>query len=77
MCYYYIFFVPAHLVDNPRKYECDKCNRRYKHRGSLSNHKNFECSKEPKFQCPYCHHKTKRKDHLKLHIGIRHGPDML
>ncbi|KAK9502417.1 hypothetical protein O3M35_011199 [Rhynocoris fuscipes] len=51
---------------------CDTCNRSYKHRESLYNHKTYECNVEPKFQCEYCKARFRRKDQFKVHVATKH-----
>ena len=54
---------------------CKRCGRTYKHRGHLKRHMNYECGHPPRFQCPYCEYKCKRKSDVyphvrKLHTGL-------
>ncbi|CAB0016851.1 unnamed protein product, partial [Nesidiocoris tenuis] len=49
-----------------------KCGKSYKAKGSLARHRKYECGKEPQFQCPYCPHRSKLKEHLKTHIVAKH-----
>lgn len=52
-------------------YPCE-CGRNYKHRRSLSRHKQQECGKEATHQCQYCPYKAKQKSTLQTHIFIKH-----
>ena len=54
-----------------RKFFCD-CGRAYKSKGSLTDHKRWECGKDPTFQCPYCEYCAKRKKHLRRHVICVH-----
>lgn len=48
------------------------CGREYKSKGSLADHRRWECGKDPSFQCPYCEYRAKRKKHLKRHVLCVH-----
>lgn len=52
---------------------CPQCPKTYKGKNSLWRHLKFECGKDPKFECPYCGHKTKQKIHLQIHIAHSHN----
>lgn len=39
---------------------------------SLQRHLNYECGKEPQFQCPFCPQRTKRKAHQIRHVRRQH-----
>jgi len=45
-------------------YGCSACGRHYVHQSSFVRHRNMECGKEPRFQCPYCPKKSKRKSNM-------------
>ena len=49
------------------------CGKIYRQNKNLQYHMKYECGKEPRFQCPYCVHRTKRKNNLMLHIASQHG----
>lgn len=49
------------------RYTC-ACGRSYSYKGDLNRHHRLECGIEPKFQCPHCPKKCKRKYHLQTHI---------
>lgn len=48
------------------------CGREYKSKGSLTDHRRWECGKNPSFQCPYCEYCAKRKKHLRRHVLCVH-----
>ncbi|XP_017302684.1 zinc finger protein 425-like [Diaphorina citri] len=52
---------------------CDVCDRRYKYKSGLYQHKKYECGKEPRYQCPQCPHRTKQKSSLKTHMAVKHS----
>ncbi|XP_032662677.1 longitudinals lacking protein, isoforms A/B/D/L-like [Odontomachus brunneus] len=54
---------------------CDRCGRPYMRKDSLQRHMQYECGKEPQFQCPQCPQRCKRKAHCLRHIRRRH-PDI-
>ena len=51
---------------------CPQCGRVYRWKKSLNLHLKYECGTEPKFQCPYCFFRAKRKWSLKQHILGKH-----
>lgn len=62
------------LIENSKQnlYTCNDCNKSYKQKSSLYNHKTYECGKLPSFKCPYCNFVTKRKYNYKSHLISRH-----
>uniref|UniRef100_A0A0A9XFJ3 Longitudinals lacking protein, isoforms A/B/D/L n=1 Tax=Lygus hesperus TaxID=30085 RepID=A0A0A9XFJ3_LYGHE len=70
----YLFMIVSllfRLVPGP--FFCPSCPRKYKYKGDLTRHINYECGKAPMFKCPFCDHRVKRKSNMKTHIGIVHG----
>nr|CAD7567660.1 unnamed protein product [Timema californicum] len=57
-------------------FPCERCGRTYIRKDSLQRHLQWECGKEPTFQCPFCPQKCKRKAHQIRHIRRQHK-DML
>ncbi|KAJ8894853.1 hypothetical protein PR048_000160 [Dryococelus australis] len=55
-----------------RPYQCQKCCKRYSTRSNLQRHIKVECGQEPRFQCPYCPHRSNYKANLAMHIYRRH-----
>ncbi|CAG9864625.1 unnamed protein product [Phyllotreta striolata] len=53
-------------------YSCSDCGKAYKVKSSLSNHRKWECGKEPRFKCLYCAYKAKQKVHLVRHLRKLH-----
>lgn len=51
---------------------CNICKKTYKYISTLKTHQKFECNMEPKFQCPVCPFKTKRKGNLNSHLSFKH-----
>lgn len=54
------------------RYKCSVCGKHYVHQSSFIRHRNMECGKEPRFQCPYCPMKSKRKSNIAAHIRCKH-----
>ncbi|XP_069702166.1 longitudinals lacking protein, isoforms H/M/V-like isoform X20 [Periplaneta americana] len=54
------------------RFKCSACGRHYVHQSSFIRHRNMECGKEPRFQCPYCPKKSKRKSNIAAHIKCKH-----
>jgi hypothetical protein len=57
-------------------FPCERCGRSYIRKDSLRRHLQWECGKEPTFQCPYCPQRCKRKAHHIRHIRRQHS-DMI
>jgi DNA-directed RNA polymerase subunit RPC12/RpoP len=57
---------------NPGSYPCTQCGKMYMWRTNLQRHLRLECGKEPQCKCPYCPHKTNRKDVLLTHVKLIH-----
>ncbi|XP_052122558.1 zinc finger protein with KRAB and SCAN domains 4-like [Frankliniella occidentalis] len=69
-------FEPKRRFHNHGVYPCDRCGRTYVRKDSLSRHLQWECGKEPQFQCPFCPQKCKRKSHQLRHIQRQHQDKM-
>jgi len=53
-------------------FTCGACGKNYTWKTSLTRHQRDECGKEPRFPCPYCPHKSKRRGRLWHHIARVH-----
>jgi hypothetical protein len=56
----------------PGTFKCPGCNKSYWYKKTMLRHLRLECGKEPQFQCPYCAHRAKQKNHLVKHVASRH-----
>lgn len=58
----------------PGSYICGVCFRAYRSKSGLSQHRRYECGKDPKFACdvPDCTYKAKRKENLTQHKINKH-----
>ncbi|XP_065162290.1 longitudinals lacking protein, isoforms A/B/D/L isoform X16 [Atheta coriaria] len=63
--------VGAHR-DSQDSFTCKTCQREYKRKSSLYNHKRWECGKEPQFRCAYCPYKGRQKIHFSMHLLAKH-----
>lgn len=54
------------------RYVCD-CGKTYSTEASIRFHQ-YECGKEPSFQCPYCRYRAMRKTTLTKHVNSKHAP---
>jgi len=50
---------------------CPHCGRVYRWKKGLDRHLQ-ECGQEPKFRCPFCEHRSKRKENLTKHMIKKH-----
>lgn len=57
-------------------FPCERCGRSYIRKDSLRRHLQWECGKEPTFECPFCPQRCKRKAHQIRHIRRQHS-DMI
>jgi hypothetical protein len=57
-------------------FPCNRCGRSYVRKDSLQHHLEWECGKEPTFQCPFCPQRCKRKAYQICHIRRQHS-DMI
>ncbi|KAK3915493.1 Longitudinals lacking protein, isoform G [Frankliniella fusca] len=55
---------------------CRHCQKVYRWKKGLDRHLQ-ECGKDPKFGCPFCDHRSKRKENLSKHIINRHGNQVI
>lgn len=62
---------------NPGSYPCTQCGKMYMWKTNLQRHVRLECGKEPQCKCPYCPHKTNRKDVLLTHVKLIHKTNIL
>ena len=53
-------------------FPCLQCGKMYMWKTNLQRHLRLECGKEPQCKCPYCPHKTNRKDVLLTHVKLVH-----
>ncbi|KAG8259277.1 hypothetical protein J6590_014746 [Homalodisca vitripennis] len=63
---------PERSEGDPGKPFVCNCGRRYKHKGHLRFHMNYECGKEPAFLCQFCPYKAHRKGTLQTHVALKH-----
>ncbi|XP_054287025.1 longitudinals lacking protein, isoforms A/B/D/L-like isoform X2 [Macrosteles quadrilineatus] len=58
-------------------FSCQNCGRSYIRKDSLQRHTLWECGVEPRFQCPFCPQKCKRKSHYVRHLQRQHQDTVL
>lgn len=57
-----------------RKYECDKCDKKYVNYRNLQRHKKFECNdKPPQFSCKFCAYKSRHNHNVFRHECTVHS----
>lgn len=59
-----------------KPYKCLGCDKSYKYRRNLQVHIKNECGKLPKWNCPFCDHRSHRKFNLNLHIKHIHNSSL-
>ncbi len=50
------------------QFQCDQCDRSYKHQKTLNDHLKNECGKTANFSCTKCEYRTKWKQNLRAHF---------
>ncbi|KAI4484262.1 hypothetical protein M0804_007718 [Polistes exclamans] len=55
-----------------KKFPCPNCPSAFGQKPSLTRHLKYECGQEPRFQCPYCHHRSKKTSDVYCHIRRKH-----
>lgn len=49
-------------------FQCPTCKNKYKRSDVLLRHLKYECGKEPRFKCPLCDFRSKRKENRDAHL---------
>ncbi|XP_032456428.1 longitudinals lacking protein, isoforms A/B/D/L isoform X16 [Nasonia vitripennis] len=68
-----IKLVDLDLVQERKKFACDKCPKRFSAKQGLSQHTKYECRKEPRFECVYCPYKCNRPWVINEHLRREHS----
>ncbi|XP_014482706.1 PREDICTED: longitudinals lacking protein, isoforms F/I/K/T-like [Dinoponera quadriceps] len=55
------------------RYNCESCGKPYRTRASLNYHRSVECKKDPKFGCPFCAYKSRRRSNLRRHMLLHYN----
>jgi len=55
-----------------KKFPCPKCPSAFGQKPSLTRHLKYECGQEPRFQCPYCHFRSKKTSDVYSHVRRKH-----
>ncbi|XP_054287648.1 oocyte zinc finger protein XlCOF6-like [Macrosteles quadrilineatus] len=64
--------ITGNSARNQTIYTCERCNRSYKYKHGLVQHRKYECGKEAMFQCTFCPHRAKRRENLRSHVLVKH-----
>ncbi|XP_039303819.1 longitudinals lacking protein, isoforms A/B/D/L isoform X15 [Solenopsis invicta] len=62
--------VPSTIVR--KKFHCPRCNSGYTRLSDMKTHCQFQCGKEPRYQCPYCTKKAKFSSNMYVHVRRMH-----
>ena len=62
----------VHPTKRPGIFNCPNCGKFYRYLRNMKNHVKLECGKDPRFQCPYCTHRSKQRGNLYQHIRTNH-----
>jgi len=54
--------------DQSTGHRCPRCGKRYRWKGNLTRHVNFECGKQPRFKCSYCGIGVTQKTSMQRHL---------
>ncbi|CAG9864644.1 unnamed protein product [Phyllotreta striolata] len=55
------------------KFYCPRCGKSYVRKQHVTRHVQYECGKEPTFECPFCPKKYRRSDVLQYHLRNSHA----
>lgn len=55
-----------------KKFHCPRCNSGYTRLSDMKTHCQFQCGKEPRYQCPYCTKKAKFSSNMYVHVRRMH-----
>ncbi|KAJ8894858.1 hypothetical protein PR048_000165, partial [Dryococelus australis] len=58
--------------EGPGVFPCMDCGKAYRWKRTLRHHMRYECGQEPRFQCPYCSLRSKRKGNIITHVRSVH-----
>ncbi|XP_025159616.1 longitudinals lacking protein, isoforms A/B/D/L isoform X5 [Harpegnathos saltator] len=65
-------------IQNARKkFHCPRCNSGYTRLSDMKTHCQFQCGKEPRYQCPYCTKKAKFSSNMYVHVRRMHKDEKL
>lgn len=56
-------------LSKKQQYDCLRCGRSYKNKGTLTRHQQYECGQTPRFACATCDKRFKRKEYLYVHFS--------
>ncbi|XP_024937202.1 zinc finger X-chromosomal protein-like isoform X2 [Cephus cinctus] len=54
------------------KHACANCPSVFNQRHNLRHHIKFQCGQLPRFNCPYCHYRTRHSSNARAHIRRKH-----
>lgn len=60
-----------------KKFYCPRCNSGYTRLSDMKTHCQFQCGKEPRYQCPYCTKKAKFSSNMYVHVRRMHKDEKL
>ncbi|XP_043677910.1 longitudinals lacking protein, isoforms A/B/D/L isoform X30 [Vespula pensylvanica] len=58
--------------DERKKIQCPNCPSAFVYEHCLSRHLKYECGQAPRFQCPYCIYRSKRRCNVYSHVRKLH-----
>lgn len=59
-------------LNSDKKFPCPTCPSVFRQKASLTRHLKYECLQPPRFQCPYCNHRSKKTSDIYVHVRRRH-----
>lgn len=60
-----------------KKFYCPRCNSGYTRLSDMKTHCQFQCGKEPRYQCPYCTKRAKFSSNMYVHVRRMHKDEKL
>jgi len=64
--------IDNNLAIEKQKFPCPTCPSVFSHKNNLYYHSKFECGQSPRFNCPYCHYRTKHVSNVRAHVRRKH-----
>ncbi|KAJ4427514.1 hypothetical protein ANN_25162 [Periplaneta americana] len=65
--------MPNEGDENSRNFRCSRCGKQYLRKRTLRRHMRYDCGTEPRFSCPLCGLRVRRRYALTSHLVAVHG----
>ncbi|XP_014474791.1 PREDICTED: zinc finger protein 775-like [Dinoponera quadriceps] len=72
LCVFFFLGPDLHFSIGSKRFPCPNCPSSFGQKPSLTRHLKYECGQEPRFQCPYCEHRSKKTSDVYTHVRRKH-----